>query len=158
MPLFLFSHKLLARPNFYISAYLERNRSEYYERLLAISRDGDWTGWCAFFLRALISQADENQSKAQQILALYKERKDWIAEATHSQHAVKALDWFFANPLFSASHFVAFSGVPEATSVRILREVRSKGLLKEIQPASGRRAAVLSFPALLNIAEGTETF
>ena len=158
VPLFLYSHKLLAGPHFYLSAYLERHRSEYYERLLAISRDGDWTGWCAFFLRGLIAQAEENQSKAQQILALYKDRKDWIAEATHSQHAVRALDWFFANPLFSASHFIAAGGIPKPTAGRILREVRKMGLLKEIQPSSGQRSAVFCFPSLLNIAEGEGSF
>ena len=35
VPVYLFSKKLLARPNFYLSAYLERNRDEYYDRLLA---------------------------------------------------------------------------------------------------------------------------
>ena len=38
----------------------ERNRNEYYERLLAISRDDDWTGWCVFFLKAIQIQALEN--------------------------------------------------------------------------------------------------
>jgi hypothetical protein len=35
---------------FYISAYLEANRDAYYDGLTAVSRDGDWTGWCRFFL------------------------------------------------------------------------------------------------------------
>ncbi|MCJ7594438.1 MAG: Fic family protein [Desulfobacterales bacterium] len=57
VPLFLFSIELLRSPMFYISAYLEARRDEYYERLLAVSRDGDWTGWCVFFLKALTEQA-----------------------------------------------------------------------------------------------------
>jgi Fic family protein len=32
------------------SAYIERRREEYYARLLAVSTDGDWTGWITFFL------------------------------------------------------------------------------------------------------------
>jgi Fic family protein len=55
VPLYLRSKGMLTSPNFYISAFLENHRDEYYERLLAVSRDGDWTGWCAFFLRALIA-------------------------------------------------------------------------------------------------------
>lgn len=42
VPIILYHKKILSRPMFYISAYLERNRKVYYERLLAISRDGDW--------------------------------------------------------------------------------------------------------------------
>lgn len=48
-----------------LCAYLENHREEYYERLLAVSRDNDWTGWCAFFLRVIQIQAEENLAKAQ---------------------------------------------------------------------------------------------
>ena len=46
-------HDALAKLCFYLSAYLESNRQEYYDRLLAVSAQGDWTGWCRFFLTAL---------------------------------------------------------------------------------------------------------
>ncbi|HET6383401.1 MAG TPA: Fic family protein [Armatimonadota bacterium] len=48
VPLFLVDKKLMSSPNFYISAYMESHRDEYYDRLLAVSRDDDWTGWCFF--------------------------------------------------------------------------------------------------------------
>ena len=158
VPLFLFSRGLLAQPNFYLSEYLEKHRDEYYGRLLAISRENDWTGWCVFFLRALISQAKINQNRVEAILHLYNLRKDWITEVTHSQHAVRALDWVFERPIFRASHFRDAAGIPSPTAQRILRVCRDGGLLRELRPGSGRRAALLCFPALLNIAEGREVF
>jgi len=57
VPLFLMEKGLLAGPNFYISAYFEANRDEYYDRLLRVSSNDDWTGWCIFFLTAVIEQA-----------------------------------------------------------------------------------------------------
>lgn len=158
VPIFLFTSGLLSRPTFYLSAYLESHRDEYYDRLLAVSRDDDWTGWCEFFLRALISQAEQNQSKVQKILALYRERKDWIVGVTRSQYAVRGLDWIFARPIFKTSDFVGSADIPRPTANRILREVRNNGLLREVRPASGRRAAILAFPELLNIVEGREAF
>ena len=71
IPLFLYNHGLLSRPNFYLSEYLEANRGEYYDRMLAVSRDDDWSGWVAFFLCGIIAQADANTRKAQAILALH---------------------------------------------------------------------------------------
>jgi Fic family protein len=154
VPLFLVARGLLARPNFYLSEYLESNRDEYYERLLAISRDGDWTGWCGFFLRALIEQAKTNQARVQAILDLYRARKDWITEQTHSQYSVRALDWMFQRPIFRASDFGVSAGIPGPTAARILRISRDNHLVRELRSASGRRSAILCFPELLNIAEG----
>lgn len=154
VPLFLVEKKLLSSPNFYISAYLEAHREEYYERLRAVSRNDDWTGWCAFFLTALIRQAEDNQAKAVAILELYRKKKDWIAELTRSQYAIRALDWFFGRPIFKTSDFIASAGIPKPTANRVLRLTRDKGLLVELRPSSGRRPAILAFPELLNIADG----
>lgn len=158
VPLFLYANGLLSRPNFYLSDYLESHREQYYERLLAVSRDDDWTGWIAFFLEALITQAEANQTKAQAIHTLYRDRKDWIAQITRSQYGVRALDWMFARPIFKTSDFAETADIPRPTANRILRLVRDEGLLTELQPASGRRAAILAFAELLNIAEGRSVF
>ena len=158
VPLFLYEKGLLTSPNFYISEYLERNRDAYYERLLAVSRDGDWTGWVAFFLNALTIQARTNQERALAILSLYSERKVWISNLTRSQYAVRALDWFFTKPIFKTPDFVKTSGIPKPTANRIVREVKEAGLLVELRPGSGRRAAVLAFRELLNLAEGEDAF
>lgn len=158
VPLFLVDSKLLSTPNFYVSAFFEAHREEYYARLLAVSRDGDWTGWCAFFLRALIEQAQSNESKAKAILELYRTKKNWIADKTHSHHAVRALDWFFGNPVFTSSHFVASGDIPKPTANRIVRVARDHGLLRELRPGRGRRPAIMAFPDLLNIAEGRQVF
>jgi Fic family protein len=154
VPLYLYSQGLLSRPNFYLSEFLESHREEYYDRLLAVSRDGDWTGWCEFFLKAIIAQAEANQAKASAILALYQTRKDWVADVTRSQYAVRALDWMFVRPIFKTSDFAASVDIPAPTAARILRVVRDEGMLQEIRPSAGRRAAVLAFGELLDIADG----
>jgi len=158
VPLFLVDKKLLSSPNFYISAFLEANRDEYYQRLLAVSANNDWTGWCEFFLRAMIEQARSNQSKAKAIMDLYRNKKEWIAELTHSHHSVKALDWFFCRPIFKTPDFVTTSGIPRPTANRIVRLAREEGLLRILRPRMGRRPATLVFPELLNLAEGRPAF
>lgn len=158
VPLFLVDKKLLATPDFYISAYLEARRDEYYDRLLAVSRDGDWTGWCEFFLAALVEQAGDNEAKAKAILDLYGKKKDWIIDATHSQHAIRALDWFFNRPIFTTSDFVRSAQIPKPTANRIVRLARDGGLLRELRAGAGRRPAILVFPDLLNIVEAQSAF
>lgn len=158
VPLVMWQNGVIQRPMFYLSAFLESHRDEYYERLLAVSSDGDWTGWCRFFLGALKAQAEENQLKAAEILALYERMKRVLADLTRSHYAIHALDWIFDRPIFKSSDFVASSGIPVPTARRIVPALREAGVLRVLLDASGRRAATLCFPALLNIAEGREAF
>ena len=158
LPLYLYSRKLLTSPTFYMSAYFETHRAEYYERLLAISRDNDWSGWCEFFLTAINEQANLNTNKAKEIMDLYGNKKDWVAEKTHSQHAIKTLDFLFGHPVFAGSEFVNNSGIPVATAKRILGVLQKGELVKVLKKSSGRRPAILVFPELINITEGRKLF
>ena len=157
MPLFLYERKLLSYPAFYMSEYLEAHREEYYERLLAVSRDGDWTGWCRFFLQALENQARENTRKARAILDLYENRKRWILEKTRSQYGVPSLDFIFRQPIFRSSDFGKDQGLTPRTARRILGEIRDE-LFVELVPASGSRRAILAYKELLDIVEQRQTF
>lgn len=158
VPLFMQKVGLIQQPTFYISAFFETHREEYYERLLAISRDGVWTEWCAFFLRAVTEQAQSNEEKTRRVLKLYHDKKAEIAEHTRSQYGIFALDFLFNRPIFNASDFAAQPDIPKPTATRILRILRDRGILSVLRESSGRRSAILSFPALLNIAEGREVF
>lgn len=160
IPLFLYQKKALSQPMFYLSEYLENHREEYYERLRAISGANDWNGWIAFFLRALLHQAAQNSQRVTAIMALYDEMKLAIQEATHSQYTVHVLDAIFCKPVFRTSDLVqkfsADFGIHEKTTPGLLRQLKSAGILKELLPGSGRRAAILCFPGLINLVEGRD--
>ena len=75
------------------SSFFEKSRDEYYDKLLEISHNNDWTNWCVFFLKAVESQARENQQKAVKILKLYNDKKDEIQKITHSRYSLYILDF-----------------------------------------------------------------
>ena len=154
IPLHMWQTKQISRPMFSISGYLEAHRATYYEGLLAVSRDGDWTGWCEFFLDALKAQAEENLKKTTAILNLHSAMPDRLADLTRSQHASKALAWIFEKPVFQGAEFVKSSGIPKATAHRFLGVLREAGVLKLVKASKGQKAAIYAFPALLNIVDG----
>jgi Fic family protein len=158
VPLFLYKIGLIQSPMFYISAYLEENRDEYYARLLSVSRDNNWTDWCAFFLKTIKIQADNNQQKAQSILNLYEAKKKQIIELTRSLYAIHSLDFIFERPIFQSSAFVGCGNIPKPTATRILAVLRDNGILKTLKEGGGRRAAIYAFRDLLNICEGKDAF
>ncbi len=157
-PLFLWQRGLISRPMFYISAYFEAHRDAYYDGLLAVSRDEDWTGWSRFFLEGVKVQAEDNLAKARAILDLYEDMKIRVAELTRSHYAVHALDWIFERPIFRSIDFVNTAGIPEPTARRVLRVLRQNEVLSVVRSGGGRRSPILSFPDLLNTAEGKKPF
>ncbi|MFM9905712.1 MAG: Fic family protein [Pyrinomonadaceae bacterium] len=158
MPLFLFQSKLLSSPDFYMSEYLEVNREEYHERLLNVSKAGDWTGWCAFFLKGIREQAAENEKKARSILALYERVKSDVVKLTRSQHSIKAVDFLFQTPTFQGPWFMKLSGIPRPSAARILKLLIEGEILKIAVRGRGRRPGIFVFRDLINIAEGKDIF
>jgi len=157
VPIILYHKKILSRPMFYISAYLERNRKVYYERLLAISKDGDWNGWISFFLQALVLQSEENSKKARAILELYNDMKARMPEITRSQYSIQAIDVLFSSPIISSSDFAIKSRIPSRTAQRIVERMEQEGILRLLREGKGSRSPVYLFPGLLDITEREDT-
>lgn len=160
IPLFLYQKNQLSEPMFYLSEYLETNRDEYYQRLKAISTEGDWNGWIAFFLKAIARQAKDNSQRVKEIMSLYEKMKIKVHEVTHSQYSVYLLDAIFNKPIFRVSdackQLNLDCGIHEKTVADLLRQLKDAEILIALKPGSGRRSATLCFPELLNLAEGRQ--
>ena len=158
VPLFLWQRGLIREPLFYVSAYFEAHRGAYYDGLLSVSRDRDWTAWCRFFLDALRTQAEANHAVVLSIVELYGRLKRDVVEWTRSQYAVQALDWMFGRPIFKSTDFVAHAGIPAPTAKRLLAAFRDQGLFSALVQGRGRRTAVFALKDLLNLVQGSEVF
>ena len=156
VPLFMWQKELIRQPAFYISAYFEANREAYYEGLLSVSRDDDWTGWCRFFLEAVRRQAEDNLARTEEILALHEDIRIRLPAATRTRYAIQVMDWIFENPVFSSATFADRIGSSPPTARRILRRLCDAGILREISPGRGRRPAFFAFLDLIRVAEVTD--
>lgn len=159
IPLLLYQNKVLQRPMFYLSEYLEKNDLRYRDQLLGISESGNWQHWIEFFLEGILIQADINNKKALQILLLYNQMKEAFALATHSQYAHNALDTIFSRPIFNSADFLTISRIDNrGTANNLLKALIKKELLIILRAGSGRTSSIYAFPALINAAEGREVF
>lgn len=158
IPLFLYEKRLLSRPMFYISGYLEEHRDDYIERLHALCAEPiAWNHWIEFFLLALDEQARANATKARRVIDLYERLKTDVIGLTHSQFAVPLLDHIFEQPVFQSSSLGRFKDMPtKAAILALLNKLKKAGVLKVLRAGSGRRSQVLAFPELINLCEGRE--
>lgn len=150
IPLFLYSKNVLASPMFYLSDYLESNREEYYSRLGAISQTGDWTGWCAFFLRGVISQAQKNSATLHQVMALYEKTKTRVCDVTQSPNSIQLIDALFYRPIFTISDIAKQTDISKRTIQKLVQTLLAANIITTLRDASGPRPAMFVFAELLN--------
>jgi Fic family protein len=96
--LMLCAEKVLPQPMLYLSAYFERNRTEYYQRLLAVSQDGRWTEWISFFLRGVAEQSRDAITRSEKLLALWKDYRSKLQSVRSSALLLKLVDRLFTHP------------------------------------------------------------
>jgi Fic family protein len=156
IPLFLHEKKILHRPMFYLSSWLEARRDAYIDHLRPLGvKPGAWNRWIEFFLTGLEEQARSNTDKARAMLELYERMKARVLSLTHSQYAVPLLDRMFERPVFLASHLKFGDQQPTRAAVaNLLRALREGEVVKVLSAGRGRRAGVYAFAELINLCEG----
>lgn len=128
---------LLPAPMLDFSAYIEQHRREYYDRLLAVSTDGDWYSWISFFLRVIADQAEDVLRRAQALQQLRDEYRSRVTGVRASSLLPKLVDTLFETPALTiASARRALDVTHRAATVNIERLVE-EGLLEEV-PKSGK--------------------
>ena len=151
VPLFLWQSGLIRAPLFPISDYLERQRDEYYDGLLSVSQEADWTGWCSFFLTALTEQARENYTKAENIRSLHEALLQKLASSLHSKYTILVCNFLLSEPVFTGARFASRLNIPETTARRILHTIRDEGILEILVEGRGRMASIYSFSRLIKL-------
>lgn len=153
IPLFLTRQQCLVSPSFYLSRYLETHREEYNRRLELISTKSDWIGWIYFFLEALIAQANNNLVLIRQVNRLYEDMKTEISLLLHTDQSIHVVDLLFNTPVFQAPAMHSQLNIQRQRAANYIRILKEAKIIREIRPAKGRRAAMLSFDALWDITE-----
>jgi Fic family protein len=136
MSLFLIARGSLQSPVLFLSAYFERHRREYYDRLLAISQDGDWSGWVTFFLEGVEEQSVRALDAARTLLALREEWRSRLAAERTADPLLRLLDRLFENPCTTIARVTQQLAVSYPTASKYVSQLQQLDLLQE---TTGRR-------------------
>lgn len=153
VPLFLHARDLLPQPLLYLSAFFERNRSEYYDRLLRVSTHGDWFGWLRYFLEGVCVQAHAAVQDAEHLLDLQSAYHAQLVAAKARPAARDLIEPLFLNPYVNASRAANMLGVSSPTARAAISDLVDHGILKEI---TGRKWGRLFLATeILDAAQGS---
>jgi Fic family protein len=126
----LVEHGRLPAPLLYLSAYLERDRTRYYEALQAVRQSGDVVPWIELFLSAVHTQAADAVVRSQRIVEL-RERYRAAASAITSNKAIALVDLICETPIISSHAVEASLGVTRPTALKLLRQLEDVGVLEQ---------------------------
>jgi Fic family protein len=153
--LFLCEKKLLPKPLLYLSAYFERNKQEYYDRLLAVSQTGDWERWVSFFLKGVAQQAVEAMDRSRRIRSLQERYRKKLQQAGMPATTLSLLDELFLNPYTTAPLGAKRLNVEYHTARAAIQRLETLGILKEL--TGKQRNRIYCAQELLRVVEENVT-
>jgi Fic family protein len=126
---------LLPSPLLYLSAFFERRRQEYYARLLAVSRKGEWEAWVGFFLAGVAEQSADAVRRAATLRNLQEEYHARLQKARASALLLKLVDGLFDHPAITVTGAAKRLGVTHRAASQNIDKLEKAGILSE---ATGR--------------------
>ncbi|WP_254523759.1 Fic family protein [Natrinema caseinilyticum] len=127
--LYLASEGYLESPYIYPSAYFNRHKVEYVEKMRAVSEDGAWDDWLAFFLEGLRSQAETSYSRTHELRELQERYENEYPDETNTdQFARQLLEY----PYFTAPDLMEYLDVSRRTAYKVVDDLEEDGLLEEV--------------------------
>lgn len=147
--LLLHERKVLVRPLLYISLYLKANRLEYYDRLTAVRKNGDWEEWLKFFLRGVEQTAIEAVDTAKNVLAFREKAMRTVSDLGSNER--KLLEFLFEHPLTDIQTAQKQLNSSYNTAAGTIGKLEKEGLLNET--TGGKRNRIFRFGPYLNLFE-----
>ena len=124
---------LLSQPLLYLSNFIEANRQEYYDRLLAVSQKAEWETWLLFFLDGVYSQAEDAIKRILRLQELRLQYHARFANERNSEKLERMVDYLISTPITSISQAQEQLDMGSYTTIqRYIEKLELLGILREV--------------------------
>ncbi len=128
--LLLSARGVLPVPLLYLSGFFERNRDEYYDGLLDVSRRGAWNSWVAYFAYGVTVTARDAAARAGRLTDL---RDNYLRrDAVRGSATLRVVDELFASPYITLRRAADVANVANKTAQSAITKLVGAGILREI--------------------------
>ena len=146
--LFLIERQVLAAPLLYLSAFFEATRSEYYDRLLAVSQTSQWNLWLEYFLNGIARMSEDALSRAERINLLIQNWREKIA-GQKPKILFDVIGLLAENPFWTTKKIAERLEVAFTTAQRAINLLQEKQIISQIDQA--QRDKVFCATAIMGI-------
>ena len=149
--LYFMEQGLLKKPVLYLSDFFERNRSTYYDNLMAVRTRHDINTWLKFFLTGVIETADKSVLGLRKILTLKEScettRIRTLGRKLHSAQIL--MHQLFKTPVMRPDEIARATGLSAVSAYKLIGNFEKLGILKEI--TGGQRNRVFIFKEYIDV-------
>ena len=153
MVLMMMDYQLISDPVLYPSFYFMKYRSEYYDRLDAVRKNGDYEGWTKYYLRGIRACADDIVKRAWAIDGLLEQCSNDIEEKLSRvrKNANILLDQLCHTPVIAIKDVAELIGASYVTAQKLVASFVELGILQKEN--GNQRNKTYSFRKYLEILE-----
>lgn len=132
----LVEQQLLPQPLLYLSAYFERRRSDYYDRLQAVRERGELSDWLGFFLAGVNEQATDAVTRAERLVDLREVYRQRLVR--DRSRAIEVVDLVFQNPVLTTTRVARALDTSLQSALNHVRRLETEGIVTEATGVPGR--------------------
>jgi Fic family protein len=133
---------LLPGPMLYLSAFFERHRREYMDRLLGVSQRAEWLPWIEFFLTGVAQQARHAVLTANSLLNLRDSYRLRLQKARGSALPLTLVDSLFDRPAIMVASAQRLLRVTPRSAQLNIEKLMAHGILTEVTGQQRNRVYV----------------
>jgi len=140
--LFLCQQKIISQPLLYISAFFEKYKNDYEEKLKKVSTEGDVEGWLKFFLTGIKVQSEDAVRRVEKIEELQAKYRQKLLDNSQSTTVHSILDFLFENPYITISDVKKRLDCHYPKAKYNIEIILEMGIIEEVQREKGERLFV----------------
>ena len=141
--LYLVTNQLLHKPTLYLSDFLEKNKSLYYDNLTRVRTRDDLTQWLKFFLEGVRSTSENSIQTFKNIIALRSKVEHKIIKLGKKQGLAREfLQHLYSNPSIDANDVAKVLQISLSTALRLIEDFVKLKILIEITGLKRNRVFV----------------
>jgi Fic family protein len=136
----LYVNGTLSEPTLTVSPWFEERRTEYYDRLFAVSSEADWDHWVSFFSQGIEESAVVTRRQMLDLVAVQGRLKDVVRSSklrADTAHAV--VDYAVAHTIFTVRQIQRDLRVSYGRANKLVHDLQELGVLQETGSSYRRR-------------------
>jgi Fic family protein len=146
--LFLIERKVLVAPFLYLSAFFEATRSEYYDRLSAVSQNSEWNLWLEYFLNGIARMSEDALNRAERINLLIQNWREKIS-GRKPKILFDVIGLLAENPFWATKKIAERLNVAFTTAQRAINLLQEEQIISQIDQA--QRDRIFCATAIMDI-------